>query len=69
MKQNLPIRLSGETELSSDVVEIGGEYYRLIKDDHTGCLWLCRVTADVVTSAFFGQIHQLDWEDLMVEVR
>jgi len=53
--------------VANDVVESGGEYYRVVDCGTKFQLW--KVTADVVTSAFFGHIHQLDWADVMVDAR
>lgn len=52
---------------ANDVVESGGEYYRVVDTGTKFQLW--KVTADVVTCAFFGQVHSLDWSDLMAEAR
>lgn len=51
--------------VANDVVESGGDYYRVVDCGTKFQLW--KVTADVVTCAFFGQVHNYNWADLMVE--
>lgn len=51
--QFIPSDLPGTAQpVANDVVESGGEYYRLVDCGTKLQLW--RVTADVVTCAFFG---------------
>ena len=68
----VPDEKPGRTEKQwNDVVmcEETREFFRLVENGRTGRFDLYPVTADVVTVAFFGQIHQPEWADVMVETR